>query len=183
MSSIPKQGIIQYQSITRVRRSGGGWVNSRYVDGGEEVLSSILASVQNPTRKGSEVIKNLPEGERLDSWKVIYCEPAQFRISDDNTNTQSDLVIWDGWYWDVRKINSWSGQVLTHDQIYAVRTDRQYVPPPFSIPTFSAYGGAFASYDGAFVGELEGGPVPSPDEVFASYSDVFAAYNTNFVGV
>ena len=184
MSKIPSQGILQYQTITRVRRTGGGWYNSRYVEGTEETLEDVQASVQNPTKKGSEIIKNMPEGERLDSWKVLYCDVGTFRISDDDEDYQSDLIVWEDFYWDVRRINTWEGGVLTHDQVFCVRTEREFVPPPpvTEPPVIYSYGGVFAAYSDAFATESESMPNPPPANGFISYGGGLSSYVNVFSG-
>jgi hypothetical protein len=82
----------------------GSYVNGKWVEGAEIVLSNIIASIQQLSPK--EVLL-LPEGDRQKEWRKVY-STYQFKVKKDGTMEQSDLVTIDGNDFQVMKVQDYT---------------------------------------------------------------------------
>jgi len=120
VSTLQANGIASTQSVTRLRNGEGIYLKGRYVEG-LETSTQIDASVQNYVNTGSAEPLSQFGGQRNLDWKVLYCQVDSFRISDDKTNTEADRIVFNNSVYEVKLINTWEGQILTHDEVFAVR--------------------------------------------------------------
>jgi hypothetical protein len=119
MTTIPIQGIVSGQTVTRKRRATGSYVDGEYVKGAI-TSTDVKASVQIYDRFSNDS-QNLPEGSRLKDWIEVYSLPDTFRNSDDTTNVTADLITYNGHDYEVKQVHLWKGTFLAHDRVFAVR--------------------------------------------------------------
>lgn len=125
----PPEGITSHDMITRLRREAGDYVNGRWVDGAlEDPNVDINCSLQPPNRKGSVRIINELGGDRIQDWRIVYCAPQSLRGADDRTGLKADRFLYFDATYEVRHVNPWRGQVLRHDEVFAVRIDTSSAP-------------------------------------------------------
>ena len=81
-------------------------------------------NIQPPSpSKGHDFLKELPEAQRTTEVVVVYCPPLTLRTASEGNNTVADQVRFLGKTYEVQRVNYWSGQILTHDQVYCTRLD------------------------------------------------------------
>lgn len=120
MTTIPSQGIIRGQTVQRVRRTAGTYVDGLYVDGASSAPTNHQASVQIYDRFSNDS-KVLTEGDRVQDWIEVYTLPGTFRQHDDFTGLLADLILYNGFTYEVKQVHYWKGAFLTHDRVWAVR--------------------------------------------------------------
>lgn len=125
MSSIIPSQILSGQSVSRIRKSGGfndPAQGNAWVEGTPTTTPDIPASVQMPSRTGSK--KRLQEtyGERAEDLIVVWVQENTFQVADDRLGQESDIIVFEGQNYEIDRINKWRGQALTHDQVFAIRT-------------------------------------------------------------
>lgn len=122
MTQIPLQARFK-QDIVRLRFGTGAYTRGLYVDGAV-TATAYKASVQPFKDSGSEVLQRLREGDRTKKLIVIYTYPGTLRtMSEKPNNTRADLVYYEGEVYEVQKTNLWKGQILSHDEVWAVEFD------------------------------------------------------------
>ena len=113
-------------NVTFTRRrvlQAGNYSGGRYIGGGT-TDTDFTGSVQPPTASQEhDIIKMLPEGERTKKTVVVYCDFATLRTANEADNQEADQVVFLGEVFKVMKINTWAGNILTHDQAFCVRLD------------------------------------------------------------
>lgn len=127
MTQIPLQSRFK-QDFFRFRYGTGSYVSGRYVDGTVSV-SAYKGSIQPMVGlKGGEQLQNLPEGMRTRKWIVCYTYPDTLRTgSEEPANIKADIIYFNGEAFEVQKVNRWTGQILTHDEVWAVETPMQVI--------------------------------------------------------
>lgn len=119
-TSIPILGIISGQTVKRLRKGAGSYISGRFVEG-SETETTVQASVQMPTGQSAKAISQLPEGERIQDWIIVFSLPSTFQTSDSKLSQQSDIIEYETLRYEVKAIRKWRGVVLTHDETYALR--------------------------------------------------------------
>jgi len=127
MTQIPLQSRFK-QDFTRIRYSEGSYVDGRYIDG-VMAATSYKGSIQPFVDKGSETIQRLAEGDRTKKIIVIYTYPGTLRTVDEKNSYKADLVYYEGEVYEVQRVNRWSGQILTHDEVWGIECDSGVVIP------------------------------------------------------
>lgn len=111
-------------TFTRRRSNGAGaYVAGRYAAGTTADVE-FIGSVQPPTASQEhDFIKMLPEAERTKKAVIVYCDVDVLRTANEGNNQEADIIVFSGETFKVMKINTWKGNILTHDQAYCVRLD------------------------------------------------------------
>lgn len=121
MTQIPLQSRFK-QDFYRVRYPVGSYVNGRYVVSSPTV-AAYKGSIQPAVDRGSEVMTSMREGQRTRKIIIVYTYPDTLRTSDERTGTKADFVYFNNELFEVQKVNRWTGQILTHDEVWAVESD------------------------------------------------------------
>lgn len=103
-------------TYTVSRRAAGHYEKGRWVAIGEPSTFPIDASIQPVT----EDLSDLPEGQSVDSVKIIYTETPLF--SRTATQEPDELVI-DGLNYYVWSAKKWEHWDETHFVVTAIKTD------------------------------------------------------------
>ena len=110
-------------TFTRTRLAGGSYSAGRYTPG-TGVNTSLIGSIQPPTAsQGYDFVMMLPEAERTKKAIVVYCAFYSLRVANESNNQEADLVTFRGEVFKVMRVNTWAGNILSHDQVYCVRLD------------------------------------------------------------
>lgn len=121
MTQIPLQSRFK-QDFYRVRYPVGAYVNGRYTVSSPTV-AAYKGSIQPAVGRGSEVMTSMREGQRTKKIIIVYTYPDTLRTADERTGTKADLVYFNNEMFEVQKVNRWTGQILTHDEVWAVESD------------------------------------------------------------
>lgn len=109
------------QSYPVLTETPGGYVSGLFTSG-VRALSTVLASIQPVT--GEDMI-TAPEGRRIqDMVKIYTATPLTQAV--EATGQQPDIVVWQGYGYEVTSIDVWQSGVIPHYKIIATR--RMAVP-------------------------------------------------------
>ena len=123
-TQLQPQGIIRNQIVTRLRfENPSEFVNGRAVTNPPVRTEHIHVSLQPPNRKGSDRIRHLSEGQRIEDWVVVYSDVDTFHTALEKENVKADRLIYRGNVYEVQFKNLWAGGQLTHDEVFALRLD------------------------------------------------------------
>ena len=109
------------QSYPVLTETPGGYVNGLFTPG-SRALSTVLASIQPVT--GEDMI-TAPEGRRIQDMVKIYTA-TPLTQSEEATGQQPDIVVWQGYGYEVTSIDVRQAGVIPHYKIIATR--RMAVP-------------------------------------------------------
>lgn len=103
------------ESILVHRKSGGGYVNGRWVEGVVTTSTHSSVSVQ-PT--SARDLQMLPEGETLEgSVRIFDIEPLYSQ--DVNAGKEADVVEYNGKRYKVIKVDPWMNGIMDHYEAIA----------------------------------------------------------------
>lgn len=106
-----------------VRRDsvGGEWVDGEWVNA-TPVTITTLGNVQ-PSLNWNQM-QMLDVGERTKQAIAIYCNDELMMASEGLTNPRKpDIVLWDGYEWEVVRSMTYKMGILNHCEAIALRLD------------------------------------------------------------
>jgi len=108
---------LRNNTLTAYRMSGGDWVDGYWVDGTEEALPAVKASIQpfNP-----EEIDFIPANRRGSDRLNIFTGSLLFCLLD-NDDDQPDQIDHDGSRWEVIKKFVWQNNIINHYRYIIIR--------------------------------------------------------------
>ena len=109
------------QSYPVLTEAPGGYVGGLFAPGAR-ALSTVPASIQPVT--GADMI-TAPDGRRIQDMVKIYTD-APLTQAVEATGQQPDIVVWQGYGYEVTSIDVWESGVISHYKIIATR--RMAVP-------------------------------------------------------
>ena len=86
--------------------------DGRPLPGAASVISPVpMMSVQPAV--GRDIVKRLPEGTRLDMWRVVYSDTLLI-ATDQDTQIQGDLLTIGGLFYQVEMTDNWMAGLIPH---------------------------------------------------------------------
>jgi hypothetical protein len=111
------------RTFTVLTEGLGGYVNGIYTPGARSTLT-IEASIQPVT--GEDMI-TAPEGRRIQDLVKVYTT-ATLKQADEGTGQQPDIIVWQGYGYEVTSMDVRAMGVIDHNKVFATR--RMPVPNP-----------------------------------------------------
>lgn len=93
----------------------GDYVNGYWVAGARSIMT-ITASIQ-PVALGQDM-ESLPEGRRMSDFVKVYSD-VKLKVTDEHT--QPDLIVFDGFAYEVVSVAKHQSNVISHFKYTAVK--------------------------------------------------------------
>lgn len=99
-----------------LHESAGSYVSGIYVQG-VKTATTIQASIQPATEQD---LITAPEGRRISDMVKVYSSTA-LQEGGEGSNLQPDLIVWNGYAYEISSISVRQMDVISHYKYYATR--------------------------------------------------------------
>lgn len=111
--------LVRKTSLTGTRPAEGSYVGGRWVETGTPTELSFKANVQPVSY---EELQRLPEGLR-DKEMILLMTQTELRTAKQNDGTNPDVILWQGYEYQVQKVSAFLMGVSDHYEVYAMRVE------------------------------------------------------------